>query len=618
MKRVCCVLAGCAFLLHPAWAQSPVHFEDLNLKYAVEVLWVSDPIPADMLGLTSLSASAAGITDLSGLEYATNLQQLELSHNTVSGLAPLSGLVNLQTLRLVNNQISDVVPLAGLSNLRELDLLGNQISDISLLYGLSNLETLILERNQIQDISVLAGLQSLRKLNLHRNLIADLSPLLGFTWLEWLDVRFNPLNPEAYRVQIPQIKANNPDAWFGYDMSNDRDFVVSSAAGGSVVSPGEGWFIYQHGDVVRLEARANPGFVFVGWSGRFEGTQNPAFVTMDENRDTRANFVSVRSAIYVDCRVSQPSEPEGPAPVPPYEDGTAEHPFDRIQEAIEVAPSGAGILVRPGIYREDIDSLYKNITLMALDPNDPHGGPCAVIEGSGQGPAVRLTGLGVHCSLAGFIITHGKGQPAGAIYSAGSNPTITNCLIVGNRSTDPGGAAVYCHGSRLVLVNCTIADNWAGAQGAAVVLMNTDAALVNSIVRSNTPAGVLSLGTSHSSLRYCDIRGGWPEGGSLNTDPLFARRGLWVDPADPNRILDPEEEQAVWTEGDYHLKSQAGRWDPAARAWVQDEASSPCLDRGDPATPVGDEPAPNGGRLNLGAYGGTTQASKSDPPAQSP
>jgi hypothetical protein len=339
---------------------------------------------------------------------------------------------------------------------------------------------------------------------------------------------------------------------------------------------------------------------------------------MDENRDTRANFVSLRNVIYVANRASPPLDPDGSAPVRAREDGTPEHPFDRIQEAIEVAPHGASILVRPGVYREDIDSLYKNITLMALDPNDPHGGPCAVIEGTGQGPAVRLTGLGVHCSLAGFIITHGKGQPAGAIYSAGANPTITNCLIVGNRSTDPGGAAVYCHGSRLALINCTIVDNCAGAQGAAVVLMNTDAALVNSIVRSNTPYGVLSLGTSHSSIRYCDIRGGWPEMDNLNAEPLFARRGLWVDPADPNRILDPEEEQAVWTAGDYHLQSQAGRWDPAICQWVQDEASSPCLDRGDPATPVEYEPAPNGGRLNLGAYGGTTQASKSFVPIGPP
>jgi hypothetical protein len=64
----------------------------------------------------------------------------------------------------------------------------------------------------------------------------------------------------------------------------------------------------------------------------------------------------------------------------------------------------------------------------------------------------------------------------------------------------------------------------------------------------------------------------------------------------------------------YHLKSRGGRWDPAAGEWVVDSITwmSPCIDAGDPAD-LGwlNEPRPNGQRLNLGAYGGTWQASKS-------
>jgi hypothetical protein len=36
--------------------------------------------------------------------------------------------------------------------------------------------------------------------------------------------------------------------------------------------------------------------------------------------------------------------------------------------------------------------------------------------------------------------------------------------------------------------------------------------------------------------------------------------------------------------------------------------AQPSTDRGDPGDPVGDEPAPNGGRINLGAFGGTADA----------
>jgi len=67
--------------------------------------------------------------------------------------------------------------------------------------------------------------------------------------------------------------------------------------------------------------------------------------------------------------------------------------------------------------------------------------------------------------------------------------------------------------------------------------------------------------------------------------------------------------------GDYHVQSTAGRWDPNAGAgsgaWTADAASSPAIDAGNPATAYDREPAPNGGRINLGRYGGTAEASKS-------
>jgi hypothetical protein len=46
-------------------------------------------------------------------------------------------------------------------------------------------------------------------------------------------------------------------------------------------------------------------------------------------------------------------------------------------------------------------------------------------------------------------------------------------------------------------------------------------------------------------------------------------------------------------------------------SWKTDATSSPCLDKGDPASPFDLEPAPNGGRVDLGAYGDSAQASKS-------
>ena len=48
-----------------------------------------------------------------------------------------------------------------------------------------------------------------------------------------------------------------------------------------------------------------------------------------------------------------------------------------------------------------------------------------------------------------------------------------------------------------------------------------------------------------------------------------------------------------------------------AGTWTIDGHHSPCIDRGDPTDGYANEPVPNGGYRNLGAYGNTAQASTS-------
>ena len=72
------------------------------------------------------------------------------------------------------------------------------------------------------------------------------------------------------------------------------------------------------------------------------------------------------------------------------------------------------------------------------------------------------------------------------------------------------------------------------------------------------------------------------------------------------------------TGGDYHLKSDVGRWDPNDQIWVIDAVSSPCINTGDPADDIGYEPNPNGGRINMGAYGGMQYASMGGPVGPDP
>jgi len=63
---------------------------------------------------------------------------------------------------------------------------------------------------------------------------------------------------------------------------------------------------------------------------------------------------------------------------------------------------------------------------------------------------------------------------------------------------------------------------------------------------------------------------------------------------------------------DFHLLSAAGRYDPATEEFVLDGTTSPAIDAGDPTLATGGETMPNGGRVNLGCFGGTKEASRSN------
>ena len=107
-------------------------------------------------------------------------------------------------------------------------------------------------------------------------------------------------------------------------------------------------------------------------------------------------------------------------------------------------------------------------------------------------------------------------------------------------------------------------------------------------------------------MTYTDVQGGWPGEGNIDADPYFVTTGFWDTNRTPENLDDD-----FWVEGDYHLQSQAGRWNPVSQTWVQDVITSPCIDAGNPGSDWTAEPQPSGGRINMGAYGDTAKASKS-------
>ena len=151
-----------------------------------------------------------------------------------------------------------------------------------------------------------------------------------------------------------------------------------------------------------------------------------------------------------------------------------------------------------------------------------------------------------------------------------TNLNIINCTFAGNLAAN--GKALACDSynqlgpSTIELVNCIC---WDGGDE----IFNNDGSTI--------------------TINYSDVQGGWvgPGGNNIDVDPLFADA----------------------TGGDFHLQSEAGRFNSmlSGPLWIIDGQSSLCIDAGDPASDVGWEPAGNGGRINMGVYGGANQASRS-------
>ena len=204
------------------------------------------------------------------------------------------------------------------------------------------------------------------------------------------------------------------------------------------------------------------------------------------------------------------------------------------------------------------------------------------------------------------------GNTSGIAGGALSNCTgrISNNIIAGNRSTN-GGALFYCYR----IYNNTIIDNIAEENGGA--MSQCPGYIRNNIIAFNSASSVGGIyGASESSYNafWSNENGNFGGGvlmgtGDIIAEPLFASNGYWDD----NNT--PDESDDFWVDGDFHVLSQAGRWDPDRLRWVNDSVNSPCIDAGgepnDPNSNWTGELWPHGKRINIGAYGGTDQASMS-------
>ena len=176
----------------PASASKVVTFTDPALEAMVRgAMGIPDGdiTAAETEAVTELNLSfewrqylpdAVQIQDIGGLEYFTNLRQLDLSFHAIGDISPLAGLTKLVSLSLNGNPVAGVAPLGGLTNLKVLSLSGCAAEDYSALSNLTGLELLALDNSTIADVSPLSTLTGLKYLYLAGSPASDYSPLVAF------------------------------------------------------------------------------------------------------------------------------------------------------------------------------------------------------------------------------------------------------------------------------------------------------------------------------------------------------------------------------------------------------------------------------------------------------
>ena len=256
-----------------------------------------------------------------------------------------------------------------------------------------------------------------------------------------------------------------------------------------------------------------------------------------------------------------------------------------------------------GIYSDSGSPTLMNCTISGNSAENAggmccHGGSptlndCTFSGNSaqGQGGALKIAGSPrvINCSFVNNSALIG-----GAIFNMDSWATLSNCVFNGNSASWWGGAW-FSVDSETVLSNCTFSGNYAPKAGGIGSDSDYSLILTNSILWGNSDSGGMDASAQidgGGSINYCCIQGGLGGTGNIGADPCFVDLGYWAYKNDPNIVVEPNDPNAAWVDGDYHLLGD-----------------SPCIDAGDPdyvaepnETDLDGRPRVIGGRIDMGAY----------------
>jgi parallel beta-helix repeat protein len=160
----------------------------------------------------------------------------------------------------------------------------------------------------------------------------------------------------------------------------------------------------------------------------------------------------------------------------------------------------------------------------------------------------------------------------GGIYNNFNNPSIANCVFFRNEATLQGGG-MWNLDSNARITNCTFSLNKAnGSKGGGIYNESFSRPTITNCIIWDNEGEIYNVLPASPVVTYCDVKGGYVGVGNINSTPLF------VDAAT----------------GDFHLT-----------------AGSPCIDTGDPASPLDAD----GTRADMGAFYFNQKPVDQTPPA---
>ncbi len=201
----------------------------------------------------------------------------------------------------------------------------------------------------------------------------------------------------------------------------------------------------------------------------------------DENGDGIPDDCQGPNIWNVDDNGQFDPSPQDPLISDPDEDGSIVHPFDAIQEAIDVALDGDTILVAPGRYTDvgnfDLNTNGKDLQIIAENglESESLGFEFTIIECQGNSKIPRRAwvfenGEPPTTLVSGFLIEDcWEFDGGGIIVRNGSNPTFENLVVRDSTAFNSGGGVYIADTSAPTFDNVSFINNMArtGSGGGA-------------------------------------------------------------------------------------------------------------------------------------------------------